>query len=150
MAFVTSKRYNHLLQVILLRYLPFIPLGILGFVFLFYSRTGNFPGWLEWDQYLATILITGITRWLFSSTDRWLDKNISLAGARIIAGWLFQFILLFAAVALMAILYIFISSGLTLSLSEILIDYGEEAMKLIILSGAASLLYGVIYFSIYL
>ena len=150
MASLIQQRTKVLLKNFLTGYLPFLPIGILAFVYLYYGNQGFIPSVSDWPFYLLVILITIALRWFIGLNGRWLDRIFSWKkkmGVRLILGWLVNLLSMVLISSITALIILSIHDSFSTSPVEYLNQYSEELIKLTIISTAAMLLYSVIDFS---
>lgn len=150
MATFTTIRLKDLLRRFLTGYLPFLPLGILIFIFIFYGSQGFIPDSSYWVYYLIIIFLTILVRWSILKIDRWLDKLFpwkNNIGIRLLIGWIINSTSLLIITLLVAGVVLLFQTGFTADISEIFELNREAFFRLLILSLAIMLIYSVIYFS---
>lgn len=144
--------YRDILVVKFVRYLPFLPIGVFAFIFLYFGNTGQFPGWANYPAYLTTICVTLLVQFIIDRNNKWLDNTIQWkrsVGGRFIIGFFLNFLVLISISVLASIIYFSISDLFEVALSEYGRIYLDDFIKLLIVSATVTLLYSVSYFAFF-
>ncbi len=127
-------------------------IGLVFFLYLFYSEKGRLPDFWQHGQYLAISLISAyIVSFTLFHSDRLLNKWISWSNylaMRLLTGLLVNILLVFAIIGGVLLAMISLQYGLD-SLSTQLVLHQDLITKISIIALLSVVIYTIIYFAIY-
>ena len=126
--------------------------GILYFVYLYFSKTGDYPGITKlFLPYLVSIAISVIISFSVFFSDHQLNRAIGWTkrpGFRFVTGWVINSILAMT-IALAGSWWYLGNFHATLDPEILWNKYEESGLKLLILIGVGMLIYSVIYLALF-
>ena len=126
--------------------------GIIYFLYLFYSEEGYLPMVTKNYPYLlASVLTANLITWLIYKTDHFLNKVLSWhanPSARMVLGIAKNLIIAIGIMLLAGAALLTLETGIfQVDFSQSL--YSDTTIKLIIITAIAAVLYSLIYFALY-